>query len=114
MNQEIPEILIEKIDYVASYVGNTSNDWFRIKKELINCFPIQYRNLFSRRHKTSKKFFINDFDKTIINYLETKLNTKLFIDENKLHKPEDERPPRYWGLMKYNKERTERKNGTKE
>lgn len=105
MKQEI----IEKIKYVAKYVGTETNDWIRVKKEILNTLPPKDRKFFSRRHKTSKKHFINDFEKEIIIFWKSLTGIELQIPEDKLHKKSDERPHRYWGLMKYNEERKKRK-----
>jgi len=105
MNDLLTKDIKNKIQFVASYIEDSTNDWFRIKKELINCLPIEERHNFSRRHKTSKKFFINDFDNSVINYWEQITGVVLFIDKTRLHKTEDERPPRYWALMEYNEKR---------
>lgn len=101
--------IVERIKFVARYVGSESNDWFRIKKELINTLKPHHRRLFSKRHKTSKKFFVNDHEKEIMTLWKVLTNTTLVIDSQKLHQPSDERPPRHWALMQLNNKRKEEK-----
>jgi len=105
---------IEYIDYVIQYVGTFSNDWFTIKKEIVNCYPRKERTKFSRRHYSTKLFFINDFEKEIIKYWKEKTGIQLFIDEKKLHPTSWKRNPKGWGLLIYNEKRkakaTSRKN----
>jgi hypothetical protein len=43
------------------------------------------RNKFSRRHDNTKKKFINEFEKQVIEYWEQLNNKKLDIDENNIH-----------------------------
>lgn len=96
------------IDYVINYVGNSSNDWFTIKRELVNVFPPKKRSLFSRRHFSTKKHTLNDFDYEVIAYWEKKTGNKLVIDEKKLHPKNWKRKPKGWGLQKYNRERAQK------
>jgi hypothetical protein len=106
---EIPEELIEVIDYAADYIGDATDDWFRIKKQLVNLFPPRERSRFSRRHYSSKKHILNLFDKSVINYWENKTGVSLWIDPEKLH-PEDWNPkPRGWGILELNEERAKQK-----
>lgn len=105
----IPNKLKEIIDYVIDYVGNSSNDWFSIKKELVNLFPPKERSRFSRRHYSTKKHLINDFDREVIKYWEQKTGNKLFIDESKLHPNTWQRKPKGWGLVEINEKRRKQK-----
>lgn len=101
----IPDDLKKLIDYVVGYVGTASDDWFAIKKEIVNIFPPKDRSRFSRRHYSTKKHVLNDFDYEVIDYWEEKTGVELIIDETKLH-PENWKPrPRGWGLQQYNEER---------
>jgi len=104
---------IEYIDYVIQYVGNSSNDWFTIKKEIINCYPRKERTKFSRRHYSTKLFFVNDFEREIMKYWKEKTGIELFIDEKKLHPTSWKRNPRGWGLLIYNETRKKKKSKTK-
>jgi hypothetical protein len=102
----------QNIEYVAEYVGDSSNDWFTVKKELINCFPRPQRKKFSRRHYSTKLFFINDFERAIIDYWCKITGIELIIDKTKLHPESWERQPRGWGLLIYNEKRKKRKAST--
>lgn len=105
----IPNKLKEIIDYVIEYVGTGSNDWFLIKKELVNLFPPKERSRFSRRHYSTKKHLINDFDREVIKYWEDKTGNKLFIDEGRLHPKSWKRKPKGWGLIEINEKRRKQK-----
>jgi len=98
------------INYVISYVQESSNDWFTIKKEIINCYPPKLRKKFSRRHYSTKLFFINEFEKNIITYWEKQTGIKLIVDESKLHPEDWKRNPKGWGLFIYNEKRKTNKN----
>jgi hypothetical protein len=62
----IPDNLKEQISYVADYIGQETDDWILIKRQLIISFPNDGRKLFSRRHSSTKKQVINDFDKLVM------------------------------------------------
>lgn len=112
LNIKLTETDIQYIDYVIEYVGTFSNDWFTIKKEIINCYPREQRIKFSRRHYSTKLFFINDFEKEIMKYWKERTGVELFIDDKKLHPTSWKRNPKGWGLLIYNEKRknTKKKN----
>lgn len=103
------EPIKKHIELVAKYVGSQSNDWLKIKKELVNNLKQEYRHHFSRRHKTSKKQIINDFEKEVMAYWKQITGITLTIDDSLLHKQEDERPPKHWAIFKINEERSRQK-----
>lgn len=105
----IPNELKEIIDYVIDYASESSNDWFQIKKELVNLFPPKERSRFSRRHYSTKKQLINDFDRAVMKYWESQTGQKLFIDDTKLHPKSWKKQPRGWGLAAYNDKRHKQK-----
>lgn len=107
MTSKIPQNIEERICYVSRFVSTGTNDWFRVKKEILAVLAPKDRSYFSRRHKTSKKHFINEFELEVMKYWESVTKIKLEVDQEKLHTINDERPPRYWGLMKYNQDRHE-------
>ncbi len=113
LNINLTEIDIRHIDYVIEYVGTFSNDWFTIKKEIINRYPRKERVKFSRRHYSTKLFFVNDFERKIIEYWKEKTGIELFIDEKKLHPTTWKRNPRGWGLLIYNETRKKKKSKPK-
>lgn len=100
----------EIIDYVIEYVGNSSDDWFRIKKEIVKLFPPKERSSFSRRHYSTKKHFINDFEIDIMKYWKDKTGVELQVDETMLHPESWKRRPAGWGLAEYNKSRKQNQN----
>jgi len=106
----IPCKILQKVEYVAKYIETSSDDWFRVKKELLATCAPKERAFFSRRHKTSKKHFLNDFELELIKTWKQLTGVELKVDPAKLHTPEDERPPRYWALMQLNKKRQEAAN----
>ena len=101
----IPENLKILIDYTISYVGDATNDWFRIKMEIINNFPPKYRKLFSRRHYSTKKHILNSFDKEVINYWKEKTGIVLWVDPEKLHPENWVQRPKGWRLIEINEQR---------
>jgi hypothetical protein len=108
---DIPDNLKEQIDIVIMYVGDSTNDWLRIKKELINSFPGQDRKLFSRRHPLTKKQTPNAFDESVMLYWKSKTGISPEITKDKLHDPNwihDKKPG--WGLIAINQERKMRKH----
>ena len=106
----IPDNLKEIVDYVADYVADSTDDWFLIKRELVNNFPPKERVRFSRRHFSTKKHTINDFDRLVIDYWENLTGNKLSINEDKLHSQNWVQKPKGWGLKKYNDERKRNKS----
>ncbi len=102
------DVFTQQIRYVAAYIGTTCDDWFRVKKEIFWALNPKFRGQLSRRHKTSKKFFVNNFELELIKYWKTLTGVTLRIDESKLHTDSDLRQPRYWGLMEHNKIKKEK------
>lgn len=105
MENKFEKDICNKIYFVSRYVGSETVDWFTVKKEIFLAFNPKQRSLLSRRHKTSKKFFINDFEMKIIKFWEEITGIKLKINTLLLHSQNDERPPRHWALMELNKKR---------
>jgi len=101
----------ELIDYVYDYVDNTTNDWFTIKTQLVQTFPPKERKLFAKRHFSTKKRMINNFDREIIVYWEDKSGSKLVINQEQLHPDSWVQKPVGWALKVINEEK--RKNKSK-
>lgn len=108
LTKEARKYIMSIVDYVISYSFDKDNqpiesDWFAIKKQILgNCIP-KYRGHFSRRHDITKKFFINDFEREIIEYWGQKTNHPLHIDESKLHDDSTwVRKERGWALKERN------------
>lgn len=97
----IPKDIKDNIDYVIKYAGDVADDWFEVKKQILSITDPKRRSLFSRRHYSTKKHILNDFDYKVIEYWQLKTGVKLKIDESKLHPKDWIRRPRGWGLKKY-------------
>lgn len=101
------------IDYVFEYVDSSSNDWFRIKQEIINNFPPKSRSLFSRRHKATRKHILNSFDREVITYWESKSGSKLWVDPDKLHPADWVWRPSGWKIREINEQRKQQAKAKK-
>lgn len=110
----IDDEILEKITYVSKYIGNSTNNWVRVKREILLNLRPSHRKLFSKRHKTSKKHFLNDFEAQVIKFWQVLTGIVLVLEESQTHRAEDERPPRHWGLALYNKKRQEIANDRKQ
>ena len=102
LSQHVQEV----IDYVAEYATSTNN-WLTVKKEILWLLSVKERSEFSRRHYSTKKHSLNDFEKQIIIYWKTSTGVDLTIPDNLLHNPSWVRHRRGWGLKRFNKERQE-------
>jgi hypothetical protein len=109
----IPKRLIKLIDYVYEYVGDATNDWFAIKREIVNIFPPKDRSKFSKRHYSTKKHILNDFDQEVITYWEKISGNKIYIDESKLHSKDWVQKPKGWGIEQYNEQKRQQKETSK-
>lgn len=99
--------ILDTVDYVMQYAAGSTN-WLAVKKEILWMIPVPYRKLFSRRHYSTKKHSINDFEKDIIAYWYENTGDVLVIPEDKIHNAQWVRHRSGWGLKKFNKERTAR------
>jgi len=99
---------IKQIAFVASYVGTESDDWFRIKKQILWALHPRFRGNFTKRHNVSRKLYINDFETQLMAYWESVTGVKLKVDEARLHTDADLRMPRHWGLMNHNRIKKEK------
>lgn len=105
----IPDSLKQIIDYAAEYIEDSTDDWFEVKKQLVNLFPPKQRSCFSRRHFSTKKHTINEFEQEVMAYWKAKTGVELEIDESRLHDPNWKQRPRGWGLQRYNEQRRREK-----
>src|SRR5574337_2117090 len=106
---DIPDNLKERIDMVIAYVGDFTDDWLRIKKELINSFPRNQRHLFSLRHECTKKQIPNAFDESVMAYWKSKTGVEPVIAPDKLHDPDWIQRKKGWALTIINEERKQKK-----
>lgn len=97
------------IDYVFDFVNNETDDWFVIKTQIIQNFPPKSRKKFAKRHYSTKKRMINDFDLEVISYWEKKSGFRLVINEELLHPNDWKRKPSGWALKAINEQRKKQK-----
>lgn len=97
------DYIFSLVNYVLLYAQNAT-DWLLIKKELLLLCKPKHRSMFSRRHYSTKKHMLNDFEKEIIDYWKEKTGIELTIEPNMIHDINWIRKGHGWGLMKYNKE----------
>lgn len=95
----IPNHLKERIEDVADYVGQETNDWLLIKRQLIGSFPNEGRRLFSVRHPCTKKQIINEFDKLVMDYWRQLTGVEPVIHPSKLHDENWVHKPKGWALL---------------
>jgi hypothetical protein len=93
----------ERIKWVAGYIMTSSNDWFAIKMQIINSMNPKNRVWFSRRHHSTKKHILNDFDREVIAYWKELTGVDLWINPSKLHDPNWRPGPA--GIFRYNEKR---------
>jgi hypothetical protein len=105
----IPKKALEIIDYVISYVGDSSNDWFRIKMEIISRSEPAERGLFSRRSQSNRKQIINSYEGEVITYWESKTGVAIWIDPEKLQADDWVRKYRGDSLKEINETRKKQK-----
>ena len=96
----LSDIVKEKIEYVASYVQGSLTDWFLIKQEIIRQMPGQLRNQtgFSKRHRNTKKMFVNDAELEAMELWQLLTGIKPTIDPVRSHDPNWVSRPRGWAL----------------
>lgn len=108
---DIPKQILERIDDVIAYVGNTTYDYLVVKRQLINNLPNEHRALFSARHQYTKKHQLNAFDSAVIAYWESKTGVRLEIPPEKIHNPDwihDKK--KGWALALINQTRNKEKH----
>ena len=89
------------INYVMEYARETSN-WLSVKKEIMWLLPTSKRKLFSRRHYSTKKHSLNEFELQILRYWAKQTGVTLTIPPELQHDSSWVRHRRGWGLKKYN------------
>lgn len=110
----IQDNLKQIIDYAADYIEDSTADWFRVKAEIARLFPPKDRSLFTRRHYSTKKHTINDFEREVMVYWLEKTGVRLEIDASKLHDPNWIQRPKGHGLATYNARRKREVNERKQ
>lgn len=102
---EIPDNVKEKILFVARYVRTVTDDWLRIKREIINALRKEDRGLFSTRHPKTKKQILNEFDISVMKYWKEITGIEVRIDPKKIHDPNYDYRPHGWTIRLINEER---------
>lgn len=85
----LSELLIERITYVSQFIGDSTDNWNRIKLEIIHSLPAKQRRGtgIGVRHKQTKKFILTQTDVEIMNLWEELTGVKPVIDPKTLHDP---------------------------
>ncbi len=79
--------IFNAVDYVMSYVGDSTSDWLMVKKQVVFSVNNNLKRLFSRRHYSTKKHTLNDLEKRIISYWRDRTGVTLILDPLKTHDP---------------------------
>ena len=105
MEIKIPISLQQRILYVVSYVGDSTDDWIVVKSEIVRSFPPKERKLFSKRHMTTKKQILNDFDRAVMKYWKEQTGVEPILYDKDKHPEDWEWKPHGWGLIEINEQR---------
>jgi len=63
------------------------NDWLVVKKYIVRYSHPDVRKHFSTRHPKTKKHILNNFEKSLVNYIKLNYNKELILYEKDKHKP---------------------------
>lgn len=90
----------ERLEYVASYVQHYVTDWFVLKIVILQSMTAKQRKLLgmAKRHRSTKKMFVNDVDLEVIAYWKLLTGVDVLINPEKLHDPKWVSRPRGWAL----------------
>jgi hypothetical protein len=93
---------VDALSFVASYIGQTTDNWLIIKRHILNAIKWEYRILFSKRHSLTKKQVPNEFDHMIMNKWRelTGIEPKIPLDMLHDEKTYISKPKRGWALNK--------------
>lgn len=78
MCNQIPESIVDALEEVMSYVGETT-DWMVVKKQVLLTLPPKLRTNFSTRDPRTKKQSFNDFELLVVDWWEKRTGRRLFI-----------------------------------
>jgi hypothetical protein len=99
----IAKNILEKINEVIYIVDGESDDWFKIKKLIVNSLPPKDRKNFTRRHDRTKKSFINDFEREVMEYWAETTGQEIYVNPNKLQPDDwDHFKVRCWRIIEMN------------
>lgn len=82
-----PERVLKTINAVMEYVGDLTNDYLTIRKEIIRLMAPVDRKWFTPRHHSTKRIQLGENDYQLIAYWESKTGVSLLIDATRLHNP---------------------------
>lgn len=102
---EIPERVKRRIEEVAAYVQDTTSDWKLVKIELVKSMPREERRRFSKRHPSSRKMLMNDFEREIIRLWKEITDVELKLNPEEAHPKDWTYKPLGWALRIINEER---------
>lgn len=78
INKRIASLILEKISYVSTFVGDC-DDWVTVKKQLLISLPPDVRTLFSTRHPITKEQQTNSFEMDLMNKYNEMTGVRLVI-----------------------------------
>jgi hypothetical protein len=110
MHEEF-ETIKSKIHFVSLYVGDSSNSWPKVKLQIINAIPKEYRVFFQRRDEVTKKHRPpNEFEQLVINYWKELTQVDLLIPKEKEFDPTEGRKPKscHWTIAIARQKRKEK------
>lgn len=79
--------IIELIEELLEFYND--DDWIILKKYLLRYLHPNIRKYFSTRHSYTKKHSLNDFELSLIKYINTKYNHYLELKEKDRHSDGD-------------------------
>lgn len=111
---KIPEEMRLVIDIISKYIGDLTTDWVVVKKEISNKCKNHHRKLLSKKHYSTQKHSLNEFEYLVIEYWKHLTGNTLEIPLNKLHPSTWVRVPRLELLRRFNEKRRELKQNAKQ
>jgi hypothetical protein len=75
---DIPEPILEALEEIASYVGDTT-DWMVVKKQVLLAIAPKLRTNFSTRDPKTKKQSFNEFELRVVEWWEQRTGRRLLI-----------------------------------
>ena len=78
MSEAIPEAIVEALEEVTAYVGDTT-EWVVVKKQVLLALPPKLRTNFSTRDPKTKKQSFNDFELRVVDWWEKRTGRRLVI-----------------------------------
>lgn len=82
-NEEQKKEILELLDEIIPIYKE--NSWLKVKKYIVRYSKPTTRKLFSTRHAKSKKHTLNDFEKSLIDLINTVYKKKLILKKEDTH-----------------------------